>query len=234
MAALLLLGAGGACTGIARLVAASMREAGAGAERIARSIALFDSGGLLHAGREIEEPFKREFALDEAALSALGLDPGASPTPVEMIRAMKPTVLVGATTRPGAFTQEMIEEMARHVERPIVLPLSNPTSRAECTPKDALDWSEFLAVQEDLYLRMMDIIAESGTGLAYPSQTLYLSRDQGLDAEKSASAVAEVKRWREQGRLPFPDFDVAFRQTHSDTLDYPPKGSSAGKPKPQG
>ena len=62
-----------------------------------------------------------------------GLDPNAEPTPLDVIRAVKPTILVGATARAGTFTQEMLETMARDVERPIVLPLSNPTSKAECT-----------------------------------------------------------------------------------------------------
>lgn len=141
---LLFIGAGGAATGIARLTAAAMREAGAGPEQIARSIAAFDSHGLLHRARELDEPFKREFALDEETLAAYGLDPGASP--VDVIRAMKPTVMIGTSTQTGAFRQEMIEEMAKQVERPIVLPLSNPTSRSECTPKDALEWTQGRAI----------------------------------------------------------------------------------------
>ena len=137
----LFIGAGGACTGIARLTAEAMRQAGANPATIGRALVAFDSRGLLHKGRAIDQPYKRELTLDEASLALYGLDASADPTPLDVIRAMKPTVLVGATTRAGAFTQEMIEEMARHVERPIVLPLSNPTSHSECTPKDALAWS---------------------------------------------------------------------------------------------
>jgi malic enzyme len=138
---ILFIGAGGACTGIARLTAAAMREAGAGKQEIERAIAAFDSHGLLHEGRKIDEPFKREFALSKQTFEHHGLDSSTDVTPVEMIRALKPTVLIGATAQPGAFTQEMIEEMARHVDRPIILPLSNPTSKSECTPKDALEWT---------------------------------------------------------------------------------------------
>jgi malic enzyme len=135
------IGAGSACTGIARLMRAAMRQAGADEEAIRRAIAAFDSRGLLREGREIREPFKREIALDLRSLAYHGLDAGSDPSPVETIRAFQPTILVGASGQPGAFTREMLEEMARHVERPLVLPLSNPTSKSECAPKDVLAWT---------------------------------------------------------------------------------------------
>ena len=95
------------------------------------------------------------------------------------------------------------------------------------------DWNEFLEVQEDIYLRMIDVIAASGTGFAFPSQTLYFARDKGLDPDKSAAAMAEVQQWRAAQKLPFPDFDIEFRKTHRDTLDYPPNGSSTAESKKQ-
>jgi len=98
------------------------------------------------------------------------------------------------------------------------------------------DWNEFLGVQEDIFLRMMDVVAESGTSFAFPSQTLYFARDEGLDSDKSAAAMTEVQKWRAAQKLPFPEFDIEFRKTHRDTLDYPPQGSpqaasSTAKPK---
>ena len=92
------------------------------------------------------------------------------------------------------------------------------------------DWNEFLGIQEDIYLRMMDVVAASGTGFAFPSQTLYFARDTGLDPDKSAAAMAEVQQWRTTQKLPFPEFDIGFRKTHRDTLDYPPAGSSVAEP----
>jgi MscS family membrane protein len=87
------------------------------------------------------------------------------------------------------------------------------------------DWNEFLAIQEDILLRMMDVVTASGTGIAFPSQTLYFARDSGLDPDKSAAALAQVQAWRAEQKLPFPEFDLDFRRTHRDTLDYPPTGS---------
>jgi len=83
---------------------------------------------------------------------------------------------------------------------------------------------EFLSVREDLYLRMLDIIAESGAKFALPSQTIHWA-DEGTDRERARAAEAEVRRWRAEGTLPMPDFPPERVQKMSATLDYPPKGS---------
>ena len=93
---------------------------------------------------------------------------------------------------------------------------------------DTKDWNEFLGIQEDIYLRMMDVVAASGTGFAFPSQTVYFARDGGLNPDKSAAAVAQVQQWRAGSKLPFPDFDIAFRKANRDTLEFPPAGSATG------
>lgn len=135
------VGAGAACTGIARLCAAAMRAEGATETAIRRAIIAFDSSGLLHEGRPTSEPHKRELALPASALREYGLDSAAELTPLDVIAAVEPTVLIGATARAGTFTQPMLESMARTTERPIVLVLSNPTSKAECTPEEAIRWT---------------------------------------------------------------------------------------------
>jgi MscS family membrane protein len=91
------------------------------------------------------------------------------------------------------------------------------------------DYDEFLAIREDLYLRMLDLVAASGTRFAFSSQTLYLTRDPGLDPERAAAAVAEVQRWRDEQALPFPDFGPEAVQQVRDTLAWPPPGSSAAR-----
>jgi MscS family membrane protein len=85
--------------------------------------------------------------------------------------------------------------------------------------------NDFLAIQEDILLRMEDIIDEAGSGFAFPSQTAYLAQDTGVDAERGSEAEALVEEWRGSGRLPFPDFASDERGRLQDILDYPPKGS---------
>ncbi len=89
------------------------------------------------------------------------------------------------------------------------------------------DFSEFLAIQEDLNLRMKDIVEGCGAAFAFPSQTLYVERSHGPDVQLARAAEEEVERLREQNRLPFPDYEEQVRREMSDTLDYPPKGSPA-------
>jgi len=87
------------------------------------------------------------------------------------------------------------------------------------------DWGAFTAIREDLYLRVMDIVEAAGTGFAFPSQTLYLGRDDGLNSEKRAEAEASIARLRASGQLPFPDHDAATIARFADSVDYPPRGS---------
>jgi MscS family membrane protein len=94
------------------------------------------------------------------------------------------------------------------------------------------DWGEFLAIQEDVNLRIKDIVAAAGTDFAFPSQTLYMERGNGLDPESAEKAKSMVERWREENRLPFPDHEEGFRFELASTLDYPPEGSAGRRKAP--
>ncbi len=93
------------------------------------------------------------------------------------------------------------------------------------------DQSEFLAIQEDILLRMEDIVNKAGSGFAFPSQTTYLGRDTGIDTDSGEKAEAKVKQWRSGGKLPFPEFEQDKRERLADILDYPPKGSPDYEPR---
>jgi len=91
------------------------------------------------------------------------------------------------------------------------------------------DWAEFLGVREDVFLRIMDLVEASGTGFAFPSQTLYLGKDDGLDAERARAAEAEVRQWRERGELSLPDFSDAQIRELGGRHPWPPPGSPTEK-----
>lgn len=87
------------------------------------------------------------------------------------------------------------------------------------------EWSEFYAIREDIFLRVNDIVDESGTSFAFPSQTLYMGQDDGLDNKKSSSAEETVASWRQSGNLPFPNPSAETLSQLESTLDFPPRGS---------
>jgi len=136
------LGAGEACAGIARLLQAAMRDAGVDEETIKASQFLFDSKGLLREGVRPRDPHKRRLIVSREVMAKYGLEDVSEPSVEDVIRAVKPTILIGATASPGSFRESMIVEMARHVDRPIILPLSNPTSKSECSPQEAITWTD--------------------------------------------------------------------------------------------
>ena len=94
----------------------------------------------------------------------------------------------------------------------------------------ANDYSEFLEVQEDLNLRVFDVVNASGSGFAFPSQTIYMTQDQGLDKAKTKTAEKQVKDWIANNDLQIPQFDFETIKDLEDTLSYPPEGSGMKKP----
>ena len=91
------------------------------------------------------------------------------------------------------------------------------------------DFAEFTAIREDVLLRILEIVDRSGSGFAFPSQTVYFSRDTGLNKEKSSAAEQQVQQWRDASNLPFPDFAPGDKSAIRDSLAYPPPESAIVK-----
>ena len=128
---ILFLGAGSAGIGIANLITSAMQQMGLSLDAARSRIAMFDIGGLLESSRTDLSPDQKAYARNVASTRDL----------VEAIGSLKPTVLIGVSTKGGAFTRKVIEAMSRLNERPIIFALSNPTSKAECSAEEAYRWS---------------------------------------------------------------------------------------------
>jgi len=136
-----ILGAGAVGVGIAMMLRAALGRAGLRGEVLTRAVALVDLPGLLQEGDPLDE-FQAPLAWPRADAQAAGLAPPAPRDLLATVRALRPSVLIGVSGRRGVFGVEAIREMARHVERPVILPLSNPTSQSEAEPADVLAWTD--------------------------------------------------------------------------------------------
>jgi malate dehydrogenase (oxaloacetate-decarboxylating) len=135
-----MLGAGSAGIGVCEQVVRSMLADGL-SERDARArIFLVDINGLLTTDRPDLDPAQRRLAQPPTAVPSG--EPGRPAGLTGVIDAVRPTALIGLSTATGAFAEDVVRRMAAHAKRPIIMPLSNPTSRSEARPQDLADWTE--------------------------------------------------------------------------------------------
>jgi malate dehydrogenase (oxaloacetate-decarboxylating)(NADP+) len=132
----LFLGAGSAGIGLANLLCSALVEQGVSLKKAQSQIYLFDINGLLEATRKDLVDFQMPYAHQHAPTRDF----------VTAIESIKPTTIIGVSTIGGAFTQKVVESMSRINSRPVILALSNPTEKAECTAEQAYTWSKGKAI----------------------------------------------------------------------------------------
>jgi malic enzyme len=137
-----ILGAGAAGIGIARLLRSTLRRAGLEEEALTRAVASLDSRGLVVDDEEIRDAYKRDFAWPSSLAAKMGLAKGTRRDLQAVVEAVHPTMLIGTSGEPDTFTEAIVREMARHVERPVIFPMSNPTSKSEAKPVDLVSWTD--------------------------------------------------------------------------------------------
>lgn len=135
------LGAGSAGCGIAEQIVAQMVAEGLTDAEARARIFMVDRFGLLTDNQPNLIDFQSKLVQKVEAVSSWA-DAEGMISLLDVVRHAKPTVLIGVSGQPGLFTEEVIRTMAAHCERPIVLPLSNPTSRVEAVPADIIEWTE--------------------------------------------------------------------------------------------
>ncbi|MGW2894888.1 NAD-dependent malic enzyme [Streptomyces sp. NPDC001212] len=138
---LVVFGAGTAGVGIADQLRDAMIRDGASREQATAQVWLIDKQGLLTRDMADLRDFQRPYARDPAEVAGWAGDGGAISL-LETVRRVEPTILLGTSTVHGAFTREVVEAMAAGTERPVIFPISNPTSRIEAVPADVIAWSK--------------------------------------------------------------------------------------------
>ncbi len=142
---IVIVGAGSAGVGIRDQIATAMVDEGSARKEAEARIMTLDSRGLIVEGRPNLPPGKQRLALPLEAVKDWQIDDH----PIglrDVVRNARASVLIGVSGMPGVFTEEMIRRMALHAGRPIIMPLSNPTSHAEVTPSSAIEWTEGRAI----------------------------------------------------------------------------------------
>jgi malate dehydrogenase (oxaloacetate-decarboxylating) len=143
---LVFLGAGAAAIGVADYLRMGLVDAGLSEQEARRRFWIVDLGGLLDAGRTDLSPEQRVYAQPVERVAGWQRPSSGVIDFETVIRNVDATILIGLSTVGGAFTESIVREMARKVDRPIIFPLSNPTDRSEAVPEDLLRWTNGRAI----------------------------------------------------------------------------------------
>ena len=139
---ILIYGAGAAGLGIERQLRVQLTQAGLSGDELTRALLVMDSGGMVTEDREHLDEYKRELAWPAAMAATLNLDRGQRRSLEDVVDAYRPTVLIGTSGQGGAFDERIVRSMAAATDRPVILPMSNPTSITEARPADLYAWTD--------------------------------------------------------------------------------------------
>jgi malate dehydrogenase (oxaloacetate-decarboxylating) len=201
----MIFGAGTAGTGIADQLLAAMVTEGMTVDQASRRFWPLDRAGLILSDMPGLSDAQRRYARDPAEASGWQRDTETGGIGLaEAVRRVHPTILIGTSTRPGAFTEEIVREMAAHVERPMILPMSNPTELCEAVPADLIRWTEgrgLIAAGGPFgpvtYDKITYVIGQANNALVFPGLGLGViaaraSRVTGNMLAAAARAVSEL------------------------------------------
>jgi malate dehydrogenase (oxaloacetate-decarboxylating) len=139
---IVIFGAGSAATGVADGLRAAMTEEGLTDEQARSRFWLVNSKGVLHSGRKDLSPEEMIYAQPENRIASWPRTSNGNVGLADVIGHINATILIGLSTVGGAFSEAIVRDMAGKVERPIIFPLSNPTSKSEATPEDLIRWTD--------------------------------------------------------------------------------------------
>ena len=189
-------GGGTAGAGIASRVLREMVVDGLSEEEAYKRFFMVDKQGLLFDDMDDLTPEQRPFAKKRSDFA----NANQLTDLLEVVKTVKPTILVGTSTQPGTFTKEVVEAMCENTERPVIFPLSNPTKLAEATAKDLIEWSNgkaFVATgipSDDIeYNGVNYVIGQANNALIYPGLGLgMLASEASLLTDEMIGAAAHA------------------------------------------
>src|ERR1700691_1643411 len=224
---IVMLGFGSAGIGITNLLAQFMQDRGLTEEEARSRFFAIDLYGLVTENGKGVRPEQLPYARKEQEVRGWK-QPNGEITLLDVIRNAKPSVLIGVSGQPGAFTEQAVREMAKYSDRPVIFPLSNPTSRSEATAQDLMDWTEGKAligtgspfepvnvggktvhvtqtnnsyIFPGLALGIVASRAKRVTDTMVKAAAQELVRHLPTQTDKNASLLPEISKARELGRM---------------------------------
>lgn len=211
---IVVFGAGSAGTGISEQIVDALMRKGKSKEEAYKQFWLIDRQGLLLNDDKDLTPAQKPFARDFKEIKSWHIQHKKNPSLLDTVRHVKPTILIGCSAQFGAFSQDIIELMASHCERPIIFPLSNPDEKCEAKPDDILTWSKGKALiatgtafPEVEYQNRMIPIAQCNNALIFPGLGLGILAVQATRLSKAmiwaaSQALSEFSPSKKDSFLP--------------------------------
>lgn len=229
-------GAGSAGCGIAELIVHAMMDGGSTEQQARARIFMVDRNGLLLAGMTNLLPFQQKLLKSQTDIGHWQLDNSSIVSLLDVIKNSHPNALIGVSGQPGLFNEALIREMAAHVDRPIIMPLSNPITRSEAIPSDLVTWtanrvvmgagSPFDAILKEGKPFRVDqtnnVYIFPGMGLGLISvKAKRVSDKMFMVAAKALAACSPAKHNREANLLPPLDNirEVSFNVAHAVAME---------------
>lgn len=143
---IVVLGGGSAGIGIVDQLMGAMLNVGISEEEAKKAFYIVDIQGLVYEGLSVIPAHQKFLARKREEISLWNVADVSKISLLEVVQHVRPTILIGVSTQAGAFTEEIVRTMANYVERPVILPLSNPTSKSEAHPSDLILWTKGKAI----------------------------------------------------------------------------------------
>ena len=199
---IVIFGGGTAGIGIADLLRDELIRAGVPREEAIAQFYALGSKGLFVDDMPMLREFQRPYARSRAEVEPWNLVEGSARgiRLADVVRNVRPTIMIGTSTVGGAFSKAIVKDMAAHCERPIIMPLSNPTSRAEATPGDLIEWTDGHALiatgspfEPVDHREVRHFIAQANNALIFPGLGLGVAACQATRVtDRMIAAAAEA------------------------------------------